>query len=238
MSPLNKPPLTNPLVAMAEVDSPVMVVTSVAMQMIAIVSPATQSHRHQIVGDMSVMSQCGRSLKRRRLRMTTYQCLLGQRSRTSWWTAWPPRCWACSAPKHRQATDLCTKPHVYWLIKQSDRSVSHPKQSNNQWEHLGIINVAVNRTFCQSVSQTIETRGLSYQDTFHPTKLDSSSFGLLGCQGCCLLCCGGLLPIGQTVLKGLLWPITAQTGMMLTTQRESHHRILFQNGARRWKIRK
>ena len=35
---------------MAEVDRPVMVVTSVAMQMIAMVSPATQSHGHQIVG--------------------------------------------------------------------------------------------------------------------------------------------------------------------------------------------
>ena len=70
------------------------------------------------------------------------------------------------------------------------------------------MNTAVKRTL--SVSQT---KGLIYQDTFHPTELDSSSFGLLGCQGCCLLCCGGLLPIGQTVLKGLLRPITAQTWM-------------------------
>ena len=42
------PPRTKPLVAMAEVDRPVMVVTRVAIRMIAIVSPVTHTHTKSV----------------------------------------------------------------------------------------------------------------------------------------------------------------------------------------------
>lgn len=42
------PPRTKPLVAIADVDSPVMVVTTVAIKMIAMVSPVLQKHEKHL----------------------------------------------------------------------------------------------------------------------------------------------------------------------------------------------
>lgn len=104
----------------------------------------------------------------------TNQFQPGRRSRTFGWRASHPKYSACSGP--------------------GDGSVSPV---------IRVLKIHMKREKRRAAS-TFFLKAPTHQDTFNPTKLDSSTFGLLCSQGRCFLSSRRLLSVSQTVLKWLL----------------------------------
>lgn len=113
------------------------------------------------------------------LRLNRFKCTNqfqpGRRSRTFGWRASHPKYSACSGPGEGSVSPIVRALKIH--MKREKRRAA--------------------LTF-------FFVKPSTHQDTFNPTKLDSSTFGLLCSQGCCFLSGWRLLSVSQTVLKWLL----------------------------------
>lgn len=125
----------------------------------------------------SLMTHLPRTLNY--LRLNGFKCTdqfqPGRRSRTFGWRASRPRYSACSGPGEGSVSPIIRVLKIH--MKRKKR---------------GCFNIF------------FSLKPPTHQDSFNPTKLDRSTFGLLRSQGRRFLSCRRLLSVGQTVLKWLL----------------------------------